>query len=118
MSAPKLGIITGIDGGECVVRLRNRADELHTMLAVCTPVTMYGETTKMARLGKSATHFMSIEVRGIQSVDKIKKLQKDLGKPCKEETLHITMGVMNVEDTEIKKKFSILVDMFRDKKVG
>ena len=40
-----------------------------------------------------------------------------IGKPCKEETLHVTMGVLNVQDTEleeIEKKFHILVDMFRD----
>ena len=57
---------------------------------------------------------MSIEVRGIHSIGKIKALQKELsniegiGKACKEETLHVTMAVLSVEENEeeeMKRKF-------------
>ena len=66
---------------------------------------------------------MSIEVRGIQSISKIKILQENfsniegIGKACKEETLHVTMAVLNVEENEeeeMKRKFSILGDMYQD----
>ena len=103
--------------------MKGRSEELHTTLAVCTPVTMDGGATRESIIGKAGTHFMSIEVRGIQSISKIKTLQKDLGsiegigKACKEETLHVTMAVLNVEENEeeeMKRKFSVLGDMYQD----
>ena len=104
LAGPQLGIITGLQGSECVVKLRGRSEELHTTLAVCTPVTM--DSGGESRIGKAGTHFMSIEVRGIQIISKIKTLQKELsniegiGKACKEETLHVTMAVLSVEENE------------------
>ena len=90
LAGHQLGIITGLQGSECVVKLRGRSEELHTTLAVCTPVTvtMDGGATRESRIGKAGSHFMSIEVRGIQSISKIKTYQENLsniegiGKAC------------------------------------
>ena len=121
-SAPQLGVIQSITGGECSIRLRGRKDALVTKLATVALVTVdrAEHKEKMSKIGSPMTHFITLEIKGWQAIEKIKKLQHDLeevegiGKPAKEHQLHITIGVLNIPEEdmdEVERKFHKILEV-------
>jgi 2'-5' RNA ligase len=107
---PCLGVVVGTTQRDAQIRFKRGTRTVP--LGQCVPIASSGNMSSGTRIGETFSHFISVEFDR-QSLDfqmfttKVKGMQDllgdvaEIGKPVKQESLHITLAVLHMTEEEV-----------------
>jgi 2'-5' RNA ligase len=107
---PCLGVVVGTTQRDAQIRFKRGTRTVP--LGQCVPIASSGNMSSGTRIGETFSHFLSVEFDR-QSLDfqmfttKVKGMQDllgdvaEIGKPVKQESLHITLAVLHMTEEEV-----------------